>query len=122
MITKSDILNDLILTIPLFIWVVFVTQYLSRRIYNFAIKKGYPPDSATYFGRKIIHIFASGVVALLIPFLFQEPIVPFLMAIFFAIYTYLPHKKEKLFNWFQVKENIYEVNFCLMWGIVILIG
>lgn len=122
MITKGDILNDLMLAIPLFLWVLFVVQFLSRWICNFAIKKGYPKNSATYFGRKIIHIFASGFAALLLPFFFKEPIVPFLIAIIFAIYTYLPHRKEKLFSWFQVKENIHEVNFCLMWGIVILVG
>jgi dolichol kinase len=122
MITKADIIQDLILSIPLFFWVLLITQILSKWVANFAIKKGYPKDSATYFGRKIIHIFASGVVALLLPFFFKEPIIPFLMALLLAIYTFLPHKTGKLFDWFQVKENIHEVNFCLMWGIIILIG
>jgi len=122
MITKADFLNDFLIIIPLFIWVFFVIKYLSRRVYNLAIKKGYPPDSATYFGRKIIHIFASGIVALLIPFLFKTPILPFLSALFLAIYTYLPHKKAKLQEWYQIKGNISEVNFSLMWGLSILIG
>jgi len=122
MITKIDIFHDLILSIPLFFWVLFVTQILSKWVANFAIKKGYPKDSATYFGRKIIHIFASGIVALLLPFFFREPLIPFLMALLLAIYTFLPHKIGKLFDWFQVKENMNEVNFCLMWGLSILIG
>lgn len=122
MIPISDILNDLIWAIPLFIWVLFVTQYLSQRIYNLAVMRGYPDNSATYFGRKFIHIFASGLVAILIPFLLKEPIVPLLSAIVLAIYTYLPHKKERLYNWYQVKNNINEVNFCLMWGLVISAG
>jgi len=122
MITKTDLLNDFLITIPLFLWVLFVTQVLAKIVCNFAIKKGYPKDSATYFGRKFIHIFASGVVALFLPFFFKEPLIPFLMAILLTIYTFLPHKKGKLLDWFQVKENIHEVNFCLMWGIVVLIG
>ncbi len=122
MISIDNIFHDLILTIPLFLWTLFVTQYLSRKIYDFAVKKGYPEDSATYFGRKFIHIFASGLIALLIPFFFKEPIIPFLSAMFLAIYTFLPHRRGRLFNWFQIKENIHEVNFCLMWGLVILIG
>lgn len=122
MITKTDILYDLILSLPLFLWVIFVTQFLAKFVFKFALKKGYPKDSATYFGRKFIHIFASGIVALLIPFFFREPIIPFLSAIALATYTFLPHKKGKLFDWFQVKENIYEVNFCLMWGLVIFAG
>ncbi|KPJ55509.1 dolichol kinase [Parcubacteria bacterium DG_74_2] len=122
MITKTNIFYDLILSIPIFLWVLFITQFLSKWVSNFAIKKGYPKDSATYFGRKIIHIFASGVVALLLPFFFKEPLTPFLMAILLAVYTYLPHRMSRLFDWFQVKENIHEVNFCLMWGIVVFIG
>ena len=122
MIPISDIYHDLILTIPLFIWVFFVNQYLSRWIVNLVIKKGYPKESAVYLGRKIIHILAAGLVALLIPFFFREAILPFLSAILLALYTYLPHRKERLYDWFQVKENTHEVNFSLMWGLVILIG
>lgn len=118
----EDIYRDLIITIPLFVWVLFVTQFLARQIYNSAIKKGYPANSATYFGRKFIHIFASGLVALLIPFFFREPFIPFFSAILLAIYTYLPHKKDRLYQWFQARDNLREVNFCLMWGLVILIG
>jgi dolichol kinase len=122
MIQISDIIHDLILTIPIFLWVLFVTQYLSRLIYNLAVKNGYPEDSATYFGRKFIHIFASGLIALSLPFLFREPFLPFLSALILAVYTYLPHRKKQLYQWFQIKENFNEVNFCLMWGLVILIG
>jgi len=122
MITKFDFLNDFLITIPLFIWVLFVMKYFSRWVYNLATKKGYPPDSATYFGRKIIHIFASGITALLVPFLFKTPILPFLSALILAIYTYLPHRKKKIYQWFQLKTNVHEVNFSLMWGFSILIG
>ena len=117
-----NIYHDLIITIPLFIWVIFVVKYFSRRVYELAVKNGYPPESATYFGRKAIHIFASGLVALSLPFLFKEPFLPFLSALILALYTYLPHRKKQLYQWFQAKDNIREVNFCLMWGLVILIG
>ena len=122
MITIEAFYHDLVITVPLFIWVIFVVKYFSRWVYDLAVKKGYPPDSATYFGRKTIHIFASGLIALSLPFLFKEPFLPFLSALILAIYTYLPHKKGQLYEWFQKKENIYEVNFCLMWGLVILAG
>ena len=122
MITISDILHDLIISIPFLLWVLFVIRYLSRWTYNLAIKKGYPQNSATYFGRKIIHIFASGLATISLPFLFREPFLPFLSGLMLALYTYIPHKKNKLQNWFQVKENTYEVNFCLMWGLSIMLG
>ena len=122
MITMVNIYHDLIITVPLFIWVIFVVKYFSRRVYDLAVKNGYPPESATYFGRKAIHIFASGLIALSLPFLFKEPFLPFLSALILALYTYLPHRKKQLYQWFQAKDNIREVNFCLMWGLVILIG
>jgi len=116
------IYHDLIITVPLFVWVIFVVKYFSRRVYDLAVKNGYPPESATYFGRKAIHIFASGLIALSLPFLFKEPFLPFLSALILALYTYLPHRKKQLYQWFQAKDNLREVNFCLMWGLVILIG
>ena len=118
----QDICHDLIISIPVLIWILFVINYLSRWVYGFAFKKGYPQGSATYFGRKTIHILASGLVTLSLPFLYKEPLVPLMSGIALALYTYLPHRKKQLYNWFQVKENIYEVNFCLMWGLSILFG
>lgn len=122
MITVTDIYHDLIIALPLFVWAFFVVRYLSRWVFNFIVKKGYPEESAVYVGRKIIHIFAAGLVTLFIPFLFKEAFLPFLMALAFALYTYLPHRKQKLYNWFQDKANISEVIFCLMWGFSILFG
>ncbi len=122
MITMADIYHDLIITVPFFLWVLFVVKYFSRWIYDLAVKKGYPQDSATYFGRKAIHIFASGSIALSLPFLFKEPFLPFLSALILAVYTYFPHRKGQLYQWFQIKDNFKEVNFCLMWGLVILFG
>jgi len=122
MLILDYFLHDIWITIPLFFWVLFVMKIVSRWVYDFAIKKNYPPDSATYFGRKTIHILASGATALLIPILYKEPIIPFLSAIILAIYTYLPHRKNRLYNWYQVKENKQEVNFSIMWGVSILIG
>jgi dolichol kinase len=122
MIIIDYLIHDFLITIPLFLWVFFVIKVISRWIYDVAIKKGYPPDSATYFGRKTIHILASGIAALLIPIFYKEPILPFLSAIFLTIYTYLPHRKNQLHNWYQVKENRQEVNFSIMWGVSILVG
>lgn len=122
MLILDYLLHDFLITIPLFLWVFFVMKVISRWIYDFAVKKGYPPQSATYFGRKTIHILASGIASLLVPILYKEPILPFLSAIILAVYTYLPHKKNQLSQWYQAKDNTKEVNFSIMWGICILIG
>lgn len=122
MMIVDYLLHDFLITIPILLWVFFVMKVISRWIYNFAIKKGYTPDSATYFGRKTIHFFASGLVALLIPILYKEPFIPFLSAILLAVYTFLLHKKDKLESWYQIKNNTKEVNFSIMGAISILIG
>jgi len=115
MITKVDFLNDFLITIPLFVWVMFVIKYLARWVYDLAVKKNYPPDSATYFGRKIVHIFGAGFITLSIPFLFREPFLPFLSALILAIYTWLPHKKDKLYPWFQIKNDFKDSPITLKW-------
>jgi len=122
MLTKADFLNDLILAILFSVWMFFVIKCLARWTFDFAIKKGFPEKSSIYFGRKIIHIFGSGFVTLSVPFLFKEPFIPALTAFLLAFYNFWPHKKGKLYHWFQDANNIHEVNFCIMWGIIILLG
>lgn len=122
MIIIDYLFHDFLITIPVLLWVFFVMKVISRWVFNFAIKKNYPPNSATYFGRKTIHLLASGIAALLIPILYKEPLIPFLSAILLAIYTYLRHKKNNLEQWYQVKNNIKEVNFAIMGGVSILVG
>lgn len=121
-VTFQDVYHDLIITLPLLLWIFFVIQYLSRWVYDFALKKGYPKHSATYFGRKIIHIFAAGVMTLFLPFFFREPFVPFVSGLLLGLYNYYFRRTEKLQDWYQVRENHHEVNFCIMWSLSILIG
>jgi len=98
--------------------VVFATKWL----YNLMRSKGLKHNVAVYYNRKVIHVFAGGVVALLVPFLFTSPILPFIIAMILAFFTYLPHRNGKLMYWFQVKENMFEVNFCIMWGVSVFLA
>lgn len=115
------IIHDLPYTVAMLIWVIFVTLYVARVTYNYAVKKGYPERSGTYFGRKVIHILAGGLVALLLPFLFLEPYLPFIMALLLTIMLYIPHMTGKLYYWFQDPENMYEVHFTIVWGVLVLV-
>lgn len=90
---------------------------LTKVLYGFMRKRGVPHNVAVYYNRKIVHMFAAGVVALLVPVFFGEAVTPTLLAFAFALLTYIPHKTGKLMYWFQTEENMYEVNFCIMWGI-----
>lgn len=105
----------------LFVYVLGVV-YGTKYAYQFMTKRGLPHNVAVYFNRKIIHVLAGGLVALLVPFLFSSPTIPFMLALVLALVTWLPHKKGKLMTWFQVDENMYEVNFCVVWGTVLLIS
>lgn len=73
-------------------------------------------------GRKIIHIFCGGIIALLIP-IFYAGYYEFVILSAYGLGAYLLFwRKYKLLYWFQVKENAYEVHFTLAYGSVLLIG
>jgi dolichol kinase len=84
--------------------------------------RGITNNVAIYYNRKIIHIFAGGLCALVVPFLFTTPIYPFIMAILLTLLTYIPHKLNRLMYWFQTEKNMYEVTFTMMWGIILTLG
>jgi phytol kinase len=101
-------------------WVIFVVHPLTRFTYSYWRRRGMLHIKAVYYNRKIIHILAGGLAALLVPFLFTDPIYPIIIVILLAIATYLPHRNGKLMYWFQTEDNMYEVHFVIMWGIVVI--
>jgi len=81
----------------------------------------YKKEIAIYYNRKLIHIFAGGVVDLIVPFVFRSPWYPLLAGIVLGVITYVTHKSGKLLYWFQTKRDINDVTFCFMWGLAIFI-
>jgi len=118
-------LESIIADLPLFaflgVWNLFVIFVLAKKTYEFALKKGRSHNSSIYFARKVIHFLAGGLTAMLLPFFVREPIVPAALALGLAFATYIPHKTGKLMYWFQDQDNIYEVDFTLIWGIIVLL-
>ncbi len=108
-----------IYTIILTLWVFFVTAYLTKKIYHYMISRRYPHNVVVYYNRKIIHIAAAGLVAFLVPFIYKDPLIPFVLGLFFGAVTYIPRRMNKLMYWFQVPENTYEVHFTILWGLSI---
>jgi len=119
--TTTNIFNETIYASILLIWVVFVVNILAKKGYEW-IKTYRGERAGIYFARKIIHFLAGGLVALLVPYLFQSPLLPIIMASILTIVVYIPHKTNRLMYWFQVPDNIAEVYFTIMWGILISIG
>jgi hypothetical protein len=114
-------LRDVLIAIPLFIYVLIIVSVVTKHLYRVMIEKGIPRNVAIYYNRKIIHITTGGVVALILPVLFKEPFTPFAFALTLGFITLYPHISNKELEWFQVKDNAYEVNFCIAWGTTILI-
>lgn len=109
--------SELAYAAVLFAWIVVLVSVITRKLYDFMRSRGLPHNVAIYYNRKIIHAGAGGVVALLLPYLFSTPFIPFVLALVLALFTYLPHRTGKLMYWFQDPENVYEVHFCLAWGL-----
>jgi len=94
----------------------------TKYIYKFLTSRGSKHNVAVYYNRKLIHVLTGGVIALLLPIFFTSPLIPFILAMALAVITWIPHHTGKLMCWFQVKENMYEVNFCIMWGVAVLLA
>ncbi len=119
-IMPQDLWGEMAKALILSIYVLGVVL-VTKPIYSFLRKKGLPHNVAIYYNRKIIHIFAGGVIAFLVPFIFTAPLVPFIMALLLGGFLYYWHARGKLLYWFQTDENMYEVNFTIAWGISVLL-
>jgi len=115
------VLGDLARALPLAAWVLFVIHGLSRWSYLWASRR-WGEGVGVYFARKVIHMAAGGLVALLVPYLFREPLVPAVLGAALAAYVYLPHRTGRLYTWFQDPSNISEVYYCLTWALAVLIA
>ncbi len=120
-LTPKNLVLEAVFAVVMLIYAVAVVR-ATKFVYDFMRSRGMKHNVAVYYNRKLIHVFAGGVVALLVPFLFTSPIVPFIIAMIMAVFTYIPHRNGKLMYWFQVEDNMFEVNFCLMWGISMLLA
>jgi len=112
--------TDVELVLVLGGWVVFVTAVLTRWTYG-PLSRRFGHMRAVYFNRKIIHVLAGGLVAVLVPF-FSSWAVPTAAALAIALFLYIPHKTGRLLWWFQDPDNMYEVSFAVMWALVVALS
>ena len=99
----------------------FLIVFLTKRLYLFLLRKGFAKNVVLYYNRKFIHIFAGGVVVLIVPFVFTSPWFPLMSGIIMGIIVFIAHKTKNSFYWFQTENNLNDVSFCFMWGIAIFI-
>lgn len=119
--SADPIMADVPITLALLAWMGFVLLGASRWLYSYVLRRGWDPKRGTYLGRKFVHIFGAGVVAVILPFEFHEPYFPFAFAMFLAVFTYTLHRTNHIFYWFQDPANYSETYFALTWGAAVLI-
>jgi len=120
-LVSNPIMADVPITLVLLIWMGFVLLLGSRWVYNYVLRRGWDPKRGTYLGRKFVHIFGAGLVAVTLPFEFHEPWFPFLFAMFLAVLTYSLHRTNHIWYWFQDPANYSETYFALTWGAAVLL-
>lgn len=115
--------EELAITLLLFLWIIFLVKVLTRKLYDFMMKHNFEHNVAVYYNRKIIHILAGGLCALVVPIAFKSFILPLAMSFIIAAVLFIYHKNgHHLMRWFQTEDNMYEVSFCIMWGLTITLG
>lgn len=95
--------------------------FLTKWFYHLMVKKGTEKTVAVYYNRKIVHMAAGGVGALLVPFFYSLPLFPLLVGLILSIFTYIPHRTGNRFYWMQTETNKNDVKFTFMWGVTICV-
>ncbi len=116
------IIYDVLVTLLFIIWVLSVIVMISKEVYSYAISKNFDEMSARYLSRKTIHILAGGVIAVFVPFVYREPVTPFILSLILTFLLLYKRRQKNMMSWFQETNNFYEVDFTIMWGLSILIG
>lgn len=89
--------------------------WLSRLSYQWMVEREMEPIQAIYYNRKLIHIVAGGVVALVVPLVFNAPWIPLFIGLLITMLLWEGHHGNWQFEWFQTSDNRNDVKFSLMW-------
>lgn len=117
----SDLLSNELLWTVILAFYAFGVILLTKKVYDYGIKKRVKKSIVIYYNRKIIHILAGGVVVLAVPFVFKSPFYPLLAGVLLTSLTLVLHGSGRILYWFQTDDNVSDVSFCLMWGIAIFV-
>ena len=95
--------------------------FATKSAYTLMKKRGIDESVAIYYNRKIVHVATGGVIALLVPFLFDSWIYPFATGLALTLITTLARLKGKGMDFMQTKENWNDVKFTVMWSLSIAV-
>jgi phytol kinase len=126
MILTDELINNIPWVFILSLYAMLITLG-TKKLYDVMVSRGMEKNVAIYYDRKIVHMFAGGIVVLLVPFIFTNKtsdypyVYPLIIGLILTIFTYIPHKTGKILYWLQTKDNRNDVNFCLMWALIVFI-
>jgi len=111
--------NDFILSFVLIVYALLIA-YFTKRTFDWMISNNIKKNDAIYYNRKLVHIFAGGIIALIVPF-FSSPYFPLFSGLTLTIFTFISHKRGKTLYWFQTDNDLNDVSFCFMWGVIVFV-
>lgn len=111
---SGDPVGDLPKALALAVYVLAVV-FLGKPLYDYIYRRVGSRGVAVYYVRKYIHVFAGGVVAILVPYVFTSPVIPLVMGLALGVFL-LVMRRVRPMHWFQVDDNMFEVNFTIAWG------
>jgi hypothetical protein len=117
----DELINNEIFWVFILAFYAFSVIFLTKKTYDLILKKDLKKEVAVYYNRKLIHIFAGGVIVLIVPFVFSSPWYPLLCGLVLTVIMYVFHNTGRILYWFQTKEDVNDVNFCFMWAVAIFI-
>lgn len=109
-------MNQLIWAIIMAFWVLLVI-YGTRWTYNYWTNQGMEEMVAVYYNRKIVHMLAAGVVLLIMPFVFTDPLLPLIGGFALGGFTAFMHQSGRRMYWMQNPENMNDSSFAFMLGL-----
>jgi hypothetical protein len=115
------VFNEIVWVFVLAFYAIFILLFFTRKTYDLMISRGVKKSSAVYFNRKLVHIFAGGVIVLIVPHVFSSPWYPLLSGLVLAVFMYSLHRTGRILFWFQTREDVNDVNFCFMWALAVFI-
>ena len=100
---------------------VIVVFFVAKYVYTLIKNRGFDESVVLYYNRKIVHMTTGGVIAFLVPFLFNSWIYPLATGFALALITTLARLKGKSMDFMQTKENWNESTFIVMWSLSIAV-
>lgn len=108
-------------------WIILLVIYSilvtlgTKHLYSWMMKKDMDKNVAVYYDRKIVHIFAGGISTLMVPLVFDSYYYPLVTGMVLALFTYIPYHRGKILYWVQTEDNMNDVKFCFMWGLIVFL-